>query len=140
VAEVNDITYTWRGEFSNVEIHAVHAEAFETRLYDETEWDWIEQCARHSLGWVVARDGSRFVGFVNVIWDGLVHAYLEDVMVSSDARGRGVGVGLVHAARDAARGAGCEFLHVNFDEELRSFYIDACGFAPTFGGLMELSA
>jgi GNAT superfamily N-acetyltransferase len=134
------ITYTWRGDFSNVEIHAVHAEAFETRLYDESEWNWIEQCERYSLGWVVARDGSRLVGFVNVLWDGLVHAYLEDVMVSAEARHRGVGVGLVHAARDGARAAGCEFLHVNFDEDLRTFYIDACGFAPTFGGLMELSA
>ncbi len=134
------ITYRWRGEFSNVEIHAVHAEAFGTRLYEESEWNWIEQCERYSLGWVVARDGSRFVGFVNVLWDGLVHAYLEDVMVSAEARHRGVGVGLVRAARDGAGAAGCEFLHVNFDEELRTFYIDACGFAPTLGGLMELSA
>jgi len=134
------ITYRWRGEFSNVEIHAVHAEAFGTRLYEESEWNWIEQCERYSLGWVVARDGSRFVGFVNVLWDGLVHAYLEDVMVSAEARHRGVGVGLVRAARGGAGAAGCEFLHVNFDEELRTFYIDACGFAPTLGGLMELSA
>ena len=140
MSDGSDITYTWRGEFSNVEIHAVHAEAFETRLYDESEWNWVEQCERYSLGWVVARDGSRFVGFVNVLWDGLVHAYLEDVMVSASARHRRVGVGLVNTARDGARAAGCEFLHVNFDEELRPFYIDACGFAPTLGGLMELSA
>ena len=67
MSDRNVITYTWRGEFSNVEIHAVHAEAFETRLYDESEWNWVEQCERYSLGWVVARDGSRFVGFVNVL-------------------------------------------------------------------------
>ena len=102
MSDGSKITYTWRGKFSNVEIHAVHAEAFGTRLYDESEWNWIEQCERYSLGWVVARDGSRFVGFVNVLWDGLVHAYLEDVMVSAGARKRGVGVGLVRAARDGA--------------------------------------
>ena len=133
------ITYAWRGRFTNREIHALHAAAFETRLFDETEWSWVDQTERHSLGWVVARDGDRFVGFTNVLWDGLVHAFIEDVLVDAEYRHRGIGVALVHAARDGARAAGCEFLHVGFDERLRSFYVDACGFEPTLGGLMELT-
>ena len=32
----------------------------------------------------------------------------------------------------------CEHLHVGFDAELTAFYIDACGFRPTGGGLMAL--
>ena len=87
----------------------------------------------------MARDGDRFVGFVNVLWDGLVHAFIEDVMVDAGYRHQGIGVGLVHAARDGATSAGCELLHVGFDEDLRDFYIDACGFEPTPGGLMELT-
>jgi hypothetical protein len=75
---------------------------------------------------------------VNVVWDGLVHAWIQDVMVGVDSRSERIGVGLVHAARDATQAAGCEWLHVDFDEHLRSFYIDACGFTPTHGGLMEL--
>ena len=134
------VTCTWRAPFTNDEIHALHAEAFETRLFDESEWNWVEQTQKYSLGWVVARDGNRFVGFVNVLWDGLVHAFIEDVMVDASLRHRGIGVGLVHAAREGATAAGCEFLHVGFEEDLRSFYIDACGFTPTLGGLMELSA
>ena len=133
------ITYAWREPFTNREIHTLHAAAFETRLFDESEWNWVDQTDRHSLGWVVARDGDRFIGFVNVLWDGLVHAYIEDVMVDAEYRHRGVGVGVVHAARDGARGAGCEFLHVGFEEDLRPFYIDACGFRPTLGGLIELT-
>jgi GNAT superfamily N-acetyltransferase len=121
-----------------VEIHALHAEAFETRVYDASEWDWVAQVERHSLGWVVARDGVRFVGFANVLWDGLVHAFLEDVMVDATFRGRGIGVGLVRTARDGALDAGCDFLHVGFDADLTRFYIDACGFTPTPGGLMHL--
>jgi len=66
----------------------------------------VDLCAQHSLGWVVAREGDRFIGFVNVVWDGFVHAYLEDMMVTADARHRGIGVGLVHVARDAARMSG----------------------------------
>ena len=56
------------------------------------------------------------------------------------SRNRGVGVGLVHAARGWRQSCGCEFLHEAWDEELRTFCIDACGFAPTLGGLMELTA
>ncbi|MEL6983480.1 MAG: GNAT family N-acetyltransferase [Actinomycetota bacterium] len=133
------VTYRWRDPFSNEEIHALHAEAFETRLFDESEWNWVEQCNEHSLGWVVARHDGRFVGFANILWDGLVHAFIEDVMVDASLRHHGIGIGVVHAARDGAKAAGCEYLHVGFDAELAPFYIDACGFRPTGGGLMELT-
>jgi len=129
-----NITYGWREPFTNPAIHALHAAAFETRLFDESDWDWVDQTDRYRLGWVVARDDDRFIGFVNVLWDGFVHAFIEDVMVDADYRNRGVGVGVVHAARDGALAAGCDFLHVGFDEDLRSFYIEACGFEPTGGG------
>jgi len=59
-------------------------------------------------------------------------------MVDAGMRHLRVGVGLVHAARDGATAAGCEFLHVGFEEDLRNFYIEACGFTQVVGGLMEL--
>ena len=139
-AAAPDVTYEWRGAFTNDEIHRLHAEAFETRLFDEHEWDWVTQVDTYSLGWVVARHDGWFVGFVNVLWDGFVHAFIEDVMVAGSMRHRGIGVGVVRAARDGAIQAGCEFLHVGFDDDLREFYIDACGFTPTPGGLMELGS
>ncbi|MBA3290822.1 MAG: GNAT family N-acetyltransferase, partial [Actinobacteria bacterium] len=37
-----------------------------------------------------------------------------------------------------ARAAGCEWLHVDFDDHLRTFYFDACGFVPTNAGLIAL--
>jgi GNAT superfamily N-acetyltransferase len=132
------ITFEWRGKFGNAEVNALHAVAFETRVYDETEWNWQELVARHSLGWVVARDGGRLVGFVNVVWDGLVHAWIQDTMVAGDARHRAVGTRLVAVAREQARRAGCEWLHVDFDDDLGSFYIDACGFRPAQAGLIAL--
>ncbi len=84
------VKYLWRGAFTNAEIHALHAEAFETRLFDESEWNWVDQCNRYSLGWVVARNEGHFVGFANVLWDGLVHAFIEDVMVDASLRHRRV--------------------------------------------------
>jgi GNAT superfamily N-acetyltransferase len=132
------ITYEWRGEFGNDEINRLHAEAFETRVFDESEWNWRALVSAHSLGWVVAREGETLIGFVNVLWDGLVHAWIQDVMVAADMRGRGVGRRLVAQATDGARDAGCEWLHVDFDDHLRAFYLDSCGFKPTNAGLIAL--
>jgi GNAT superfamily N-acetyltransferase len=135
---VASVVLQWRGEFDNVEANRLHAEAFETRVFDESEWNWRDLTARHSLGWVTARSDGQLVGFANVPWDGLVHAWIQDVMVAATARRQRIGMRLVLAARDGAARAGCEFLHVDFDPRLRRFYIDECGFKPTGGGLMEL--
>jgi GNAT superfamily N-acetyltransferase len=132
------IEYRWRGDVTNAELNQLHAEAFRTRVFEDTEWDWESQLTGHSLGWVVARDDGASIGFVNVVWDGLVHAWLQDTMVAAGARHGGVGTQLVATAVAEARTAGCERLHVDFGEDLRAFYLDACGFTPTLAGLIEL--
>jgi GNAT superfamily N-acetyltransferase len=132
------VTYQWRGDFANTEVNELHAEAFETRLFDEAEWNWQELVRQHSLGWVVARDGDRLVGFVNVIWDGLVHAWIQDTMVAAKAGRQGIGTQLVAMARNGARDAGCEWLHVDFDDHLKPFYFDSCRFTPTNAGVIAL--
>jgi GNAT superfamily N-acetyltransferase len=129
----------WRGAFTNEEANRLHAEAFGTRVFDSSEWDWERLVRRHSLGWVTARSERGLVGFVNVVWDGLVHAWIQDEMVATHARGRGTGRELVRVATAEARRVGCEWLHVDFEDRLRPFYVDACGFSPTSAGLLRLS-
>jgi hypothetical protein len=85
--EEMSITYRWRGDFDNVEINRLHAEAFETRDLDSR--DWQTALTEHSLGWATARDEGQLVGFVNVVWDGLVHAWIQDTMVTNVLRARG---------------------------------------------------
>ncbi len=131
------MSYEWRGAFTSAEANALHAEAFRTREFSVAEWDWRALVEKHSLGWVVARDDG-LVGFVNVLWDGLVHAWIQDLMVASSVGRRGVGTRLVERARSGASAAGCEWLHVDFDDHLRPFYFDACGFRPTNAGLIAL--
>jgi ribosomal protein S18 acetylase RimI-like enzyme len=129
------ITYEWRGEFDNGEVNELHAEAFGHRVLND---DWSRQVAGHSLGWVCARDGATLAGFVNVAWDGGVHAFVLDTMVSAQAGRRGVGTELVRLAAAGARAAACEWLHVDFEAHLQAFYFDACDFTPTNAGLIRL--
>ena len=128
-------SYEWRGRFTNDELNRLHAEGFDHRVLDD---DWLGQVERWSAGWVTARDGDDLVGFVNVAWDGAIHAFVLDTLVAAHVRRRGVGAGLVAAAAEGARAAGCAWLHVDFDDELRPFYFDACGFTPTNAGLIQL--
>lgn len=67
-----------------------------------------------------------------------MHAFVLDTMVTAPLRRRGLAGELVAAAAAGARAAGCEWLHVDFDPELRAFYFDACGFRPTDAGLIPL--
>ena len=132
------ISCEWRGQFTSAEANSLHAQCFEHRVLSDGEWDWRGQVERHSLGWVCARDGAELVGFVNVAWDGVVHAFVLDTMVAAGARRHGVGTRLVEVAVERSRAAGCEWLHVDFADHLRGFYLDACGFTPTNAGLIQL--
>ena len=127
--------FEWRGDFDNASLNKLHAEAFGHRLLDH---DWKRQAQEHSLGWVCAYEGGELVGFVNLAWDGSVHAFLLDTVVAKRALRRGVGRDLVAHAVAGARAAGCEWVHVDFHDHLRPFYLDACGFSATSAGVICL--
>ncbi len=129
------ITYEWRGPFTDAEVSALHAEGFG---HEPAEDDWRAQVERHSLGWVCARDGAALAGFVNVAWDGDGHAFILDTLVAAPWQRHGIGTRLVAMAAENARTAGCEWLHVDFEDHLRPFYFGSCGFAPTNAGLIAL--
>lgn len=129
------VTYTWRGDFGNPDVNAMHAEAFDHAVLDD---DWKSQVHRYSLGWVCAREGDDLVGFINVAWDGAIHAFVLDTMVAVRIRRHGVGRQLVALAVNEARRAGCEWLHVDVEDHLVAFYMEACGFERTNAGLIAL--
>ena len=130
------IDYVWRGAFTHAEVEALHAEGFGHE--PSAAYDWWGQVQQHSLGWVCARTGDELVGFVNVAWDGGSHAFVLDTLVTVAHQRQGVATELVAVAEREARAAGCEWLHVDFEDHLRPFYFDACGFAPTNAGLIAL--
>ena len=130
-----DPRFEWRGTFSSDELNALHAECFEHRLFDD---DWWKQVNTFSLGWVCMRVAGQLTGFVNVAWDGGVHAFLLDTMVAAPWRRQGHATRLVEEAVAQAKLSQCEWLHVDFDPHLRDFYAGACKFAPTDAGLIRL--
>lgn len=132
---MDHVQFEWRGRIDNHALNALHADAFEHDIFED---DWQGLVERHSLGWVLASDSSGPIGFINVPWDGGVHAWLQDVIVAKRARRAGVASRMIDVATAHARTAGCEWLHVDFDEELTGFYIEACGFTPTAAGLKRL--
>lgn len=130
-----ELDYSWRGQVSDRELNALHAEAFG---HVQLTVRWNEQLAARSIGWVIARQGAALVGFVNVIGDGGAHAVLLDTAVAVPLRSRSVGTRLVAEAAAGATAAGCRWLHVDFEDDLAGFYLDACGFRATAAGLLRL--
>lgn len=127
--------FEWRGRFDNPSLNALHAGAFDHPVLED---DWEAQVRSHSLGWVTVHDDDELVGFVNVAWDGGAHAFLLDPVVSPRLQRQGIGTRMIGMAAQAARAVGCQWLHVDFEDHLRPFYIDACGFQPTQAGLIAL--
>lgn len=132
---MTDIRFAWRGDLTDDELvdltesHGGSAEA-----------GWWDRIRPHSLGWVTARhDDGTLIGFVNVAWDGGDHAFLIDTKVRPNHQRRGIGTELVRLAARHAKDAGCEWMEVDFRDQLASFYYDACGFVPTPAGLLHLS-
>jgi ribosomal protein S18 acetylase RimI-like enzyme len=129
------VSYSWRGQFSNEALNTLRAEAFGRQNSND---DWWAQVNRHSLGWVCANLDEVLVGFVNVVWDGGVHAFILETIVAPQAQRHGVGTEMLSIAVREARKAGCEWLHVDFEDHLRQFYFDKCGFKPTNAALIKL--
>lgn len=90
-----------------------------------------------SLAHVCAYDAGELVGYVNVAWDGGVHAFLLDTTVATTHQRRGIAREMVRLAAEAAGERGAQWLHVDYEPKLDGFY-KACGFRPTLAGLMRL--
>jgi GNAT superfamily N-acetyltransferase len=92
----------------------------------------LNQC----LAFVCAYDGNRLVGFVNLAWDGGHHAFILDTTVHPQYQRRGIGRELVGHAVAQAGSRGVEWVHVDFEPHLWSFY-EQCGFVSTAAGLIR---
>ena len=111
--------------------------------WPDHQWRDFQSPLRHSLAYVCAyltpsrHDDIVLIGFVNLAWDGGIHAFLLDTTVHPGWRRQGIGTELVRRAAEVARGRGIEWLHVDYESHLQDFYA-GCGFQDTAAGLMNL--
>ena len=127
------ITYHVNPDVGNEELNALFAAS-----WPEHRWSDSQSVLQRSLTFVCAYHNNELIGFVNVAWDGGVHAFLLDTTVHPDWRRQGIGRQLVQRAAAASRERGMEWLHVDYDPHLEAFY-RGCGFEPTLAGLIRLN-
>lgn len=130
---MNAIEYRISPTVANEELNVLFAPSWPNHT-----WCDFETRLARSLLYVCAYADGQLVGFVNVAWDGGIHAFMLDTTVHPSQRRRGVGRQLVIRASDEARARGIEWLHVDFEPHLRQFYASCC-FVPTEAGLMRLN-
>jgi GNAT superfamily N-acetyltransferase len=131
--ELSEIAYRVNAPVTNQALNALFA----------ASWPAHRTCdfgpvLDHSLAYICAYQGERLVGFVNMAWDGGIHAFILDTTVHPCLRRRGIGRELVQRAADVARREhGIEWLHVDYEPHLEAFYRQ-CGFRHTQAGVMRL--
>lgn len=127
------------------DIHLVRRPALTNELLNrlfESAWpsygtrDFARVLDRSTV-YIGAFCGDRLVGFVNIAWDGGLHGFVIDPFVHPEFRRQGIGSRMLRECIAAAAESGLEWLHVDFEPELESFYRKA-GFIHTHAGLVQL--
>jgi ribosomal protein S18 acetylase RimI-like enzyme len=127
-----DIVYRLKADVSREALNALYGASWPA--HEEQD---LSPVLERSLTHVCAYHSELLVGFVYLAWDGGQHAFLLDPTVHPAYRHKGIGTELVRQATTAAREAGCEWLHVDYEAELAPFY-ERCGFTSTSAGVIEL--
>jgi len=131
-AKIFDVVYRISPPVTNDELNQLFADA-----WGNAEPTNFRPILERSLAYVCAYHAARLIGFVNLAWDGGVHAFVLDTTVHTEFQRRGIGRGLMEKAVEAASERGVEWLHVDYEPHLQDFY-DKCGFKNTRAGLIRL--
>ena len=123
-----DVIYLVSPQVTNNELNLL----FATREFTD-----FRSVLDRSLAFVCAYHADQLIGFVNLAWDGGIHAFILDTFVDPKFRRNGIGISLVKQAAEVAKIREIEWLHVDFEPHLQSFY-DKCGFRNTNAGVMNL--
>jgi ribosomal protein S18 acetylase RimI-like enzyme len=126
------IDYRTSPDVSNEKLNELFA-----NVWDGYEPKDLASVLKHSLEYICAYHLNKLVGYVNLAWDGGKHAFILDTAVHKNFRRRGVGVRLVKEAVKTAKKHNIEWIHVDFEPHLQTFY-DQCGFRETRAGVINL--
>lgn len=77
-------------------------ELFVQSWHAHTDMDF-ESIHLHSLACVVSYNNDEPIGYINIAWDGYIHAFLLNTTVHPDWRLKGIGQALVQKAAAIAK-------------------------------------
>jgi GNAT superfamily N-acetyltransferase len=130
--DLNEIDYRIEPDVSDRSLNDLFASAWK----DHAERKF-ESVLGRSLTYICAFEGLLLVGFVNVAWDGGIHGFILDTTVRRDYQRKGIGTELMRRAAKIAAIRGIEWLHVDYEPYLETFYT-GCGYRRTAAGLLNL--
>lgn len=82
-------------------------------------------------------DASELIGYVDVVSNGVMDAYIQDLIVRPDYQNKGIGTELMNKAISCIKEKGIYMISVIYgEEELRSFY-EKFGFYTMLCGQLE---
>ena len=103
-------------------------------------WDGRVEKYKKKLGksylCVACFDGSKLVGYADVVSDGVDDAYVRDVIVHPDYQHRSIGTKLLEMISTRIRSDGIKMVHVIFDPSLETFYRKA-NFTIMMSGIID---
>ena len=109
-------------------------------LREAVGWDRMEEEYKnpslHSYVHIAAYDGERLIGYVDSVSNGVTDAYIQDLTVHPDYRGKGVGTQLMNRMIAALKERHIFMISVLYEEKLRTFY-SRFGFFEMLGGQMQ---
>ena len=132
---MSEIEYKIRPSLSNVELNQLMDRSWNKSQALEKDFTLM---LSPSLTYICAYHTNRLIGFVNVAWNGMDHAFILDTTVDPDFQRKGIGTKLVRITKEEARKAGIEWLHVDYEAQYSDFY-KKCGFRHTEAGLIKLN-
>lgn len=114
-------------------------------LYAETGWaEWSPDVFERALAgsWIVCSardDAGRLIGMGRLISDGALHAFVTEMIVSSDERGRGIGAEILGRLVAESRRRGVDDVQL-FAARGRAGFYERHGFVrrPSDGPGMDL--
>lgn len=112
-----------------------------SELRNSVGWNGMEECYKNSLKssyfYICYYDDyNKLIGFLDVVSNGVTDAYIQDVIISPDYQGKGIGTNLMNLAIKKLKEDNIYMISVLFQDSLLPFY-KKFGFNIMLSGQLE---
>ena len=125
---MNNIVYKSRVVFKEEDILSLYNDVGWTNYMEDMSK--LIEAVESSLFCVSAWDGDKLVGLIRIVGDGLTIIYIQDILVMSAYKRKGIGSELLKHALDKYKNVRQKVLITDESEETRGFY-EANSFTST---------